>query len=80
LNNKIKNYKNFDKIAKETNKKSKEEGPNWNKYSYYWKKNHKSNLNSKIKNYKNFDKRAKEKNKKSKVANQKTSYTLIRIE
>jgi hypothetical protein len=28
LNDKIKNHKNFDKIAKKTNKKSKEEGPN----------------------------------------------------
>ena len=27
LNNKIKNHKNFDKMAKKTNKKSKEEGP-----------------------------------------------------
>jgi hypothetical protein len=38
LNDKIKNHKNFDKIAKKTNKKSKEEGPNWKKYYYYWKK------------------------------------------
>jgi hypothetical protein len=38
LNDKIKNHKNFDKIEKKTNKKSKEEGPNWKKYYYYWKK------------------------------------------
>jgi hypothetical protein len=30
-----KNYKNFVKRAKETNKKSNEKGPNWNKYYYY---------------------------------------------
>jgi hypothetical protein len=32
LKDKIKNHKNFDKKAKENNKKEKEEGPNWNHY------------------------------------------------
>jgi len=35
LNDKIKNRKNFDKMAKKTNKKSKEKGPNLKKYYYY---------------------------------------------
>jgi hypothetical protein len=36
LNDKIKNYKNFDKMTKKkTNKISKEEGPNFKKIYYY---------------------------------------------
>ena len=38
MNDKIKNHKNFDKIAKKTNKKSKEEGPNWKKILLLLKK------------------------------------------
>jgi hypothetical protein len=37
LNNIIENYKNFDQKTRENNKKSKENGPNWNHY-YHWKK------------------------------------------
>jgi hypothetical protein len=43
----IENYKNFDKKTKENNKKSKEEGSNWNNYHYHWKK--KKNLIWRIK-------------------------------
>jgi len=70
LKDKIKNHKNFDKKAKKTNKKLKEERPNWNKYYYYWKKNHKFDFKVKIKNYKFFDKRAKEKKQKKKLKDQ----------
>jgi hypothetical protein len=41
LKDRIENYKNFDKMTKKNNKKSKEEEPNWNHY-YHWR----------IKNYK----------------------------
>jgi len=48
LNNRIEKYKNFDKITKENNKISKENGWNWNHY-YYWKnKNHKLDFKDKI--------------------------------
>jgi len=68
-------------MTKKNNKKSKEDGLNWNHYYYHWKnKNHKPDLNDKIESYKDFDKGAKEKNKKLKVEglNQETLYIQIR--
>jgi hypothetical protein len=82
LKDKIEKYKNFDKRAKENNKKTKEDGPNWNHYYYHWKyKNHKLDLKDKIESHKNFNKKTKEKNKKLKVEglNRKTLYIQIKI-
>ena len=57
MKNIIENYKNFDKKAKIKNKKSKEEGPNWNQ-CYHWKnKNYKPDMNDEIESHKNFDKK-----------------------
>jgi hypothetical protein len=79
LNDKIKNYKNFDRRAKKNNKKSKEKRLNWNHY-YHWKnKNYKFDLRDQIASHKNFDKRAKEKilKIKSKRTKFKISYNYI---
>ena len=57
----IENYKNIDKNAKKKNKKSKEEGPNWNQY-YHWKnKIYKLDLKDEFESHKNFDKKTSKK-------------------
>ena len=78
----IKNHKNFDKRANETNKKLKEEGLNWNKYYYYWKKIINLILRIKLKIIKTLIKEPKKTKTKTKVEgpNQQISYTQIRIE
>jgi hypothetical protein len=55
LNYIIEKYKIFDKTNQENNKKSKEEGLNWNPYYSHWKKKYKLDLNNKIKSNKDFD-------------------------
>jgi hypothetical protein len=68
LNDIIENYKNYNKRAKKNNKKSKEEGSNWNCSYYHWKnKIYKLNLKNKIENHKIFNKNINYKNKKLKV-------------
>jgi len=72
----IENYKNFDKITKENNKKSNKKRPYWN-YYYSHKKNHKLDLNDKIEINKNFDKKT-EKKIKVERPNRNILYIQIR--
>jgi hypothetical protein len=80
LKDKIKNYENFDKNAKEKIKNQKKNDQI--KINIITIENiHKFDLKDKIINYKTFDKRVKGKNIKSKVErpNRKTSYIQIII-